>query len=302
MGKSFSPRLVRRLSNRIGELVDELLAPALDHGYFDAVVDMAFPLPVLVVCELIGIPDVDRDRVRPWATDLTKAFAVFLPEQERAVADQAVVWLRDYVGGLLDERHKVLGLDLLSRMIAAEEGEHALTRDEIVDNIVFLFFAGFETTMNLIATGCAELLRHPEELARLQADRSLLPTAVEEFLRYDAPIQNTARLALEPIEIGGRTIKKGRVIHLLLGSANRDERQFVQPERIDVGREPNPHLSFGGGIHHCLGASLARVEATTVFARLLQRFAVLEPAGAVVRRPSPTFRSYTSIPVRAKPA
>ena len=171
-----------------------------------------------------------------------------------------------------------------------------------MDNAVFLFFAGFETTSNLIAAGCAALLEHPGELRRLRADASLVPTAVEEFLRYDAPIQSVARLVLEPIDVGGQTIRRNRVVVLLLGSANHDERQFDDSERLNVGRKPNPHVTFGGGIHHCLGATLGRLEAVTLFERLLKRFAVLEPAGPVVRRPSGGLRSYASVPVVAKSA
>jgi cytochrome P450 len=211
-----------------------------------------------------------------------------------------VAWLRAYIAGLLAERRAALGDDLLSQMITAEVAEEPgarLSGEEIVDNVIFLFFAGFETTTNLIATSVAALLRHPAELARLRQDPGLLPTAVDEFLRYDAPIQATARLVKEPVQVGGRTVRPGRVLVLLLGSANHDERRFPDPERLDVGRTPNAHLSFGGGAHHCLGAGLARIEGQAALGWLLRNAPVLEAAGDVVRRPSVTFRSYRSVPV-----
>ena len=302
MNTAFSPSLVRKLDHHIGSLVDELLEPILDRGSFDAVQEIAFPLPVMVVCDLIGIPAGDRNQVRPYATDLSKAFGTQIPEKDRAAVNGAIVWLREYIGALLEERRKSPRDDLLSCMLNATESGERLSYEEIVDNAVFLFFAGFETTMNLIGTGCAALLQYPDQLLRLRQDRSLIPTAVEEFLRYDAPIQSAGRLLLAPIEIGGRWIRKDRVLILLLGSANHDERQFDEPERLDVGRKPNPHVSFGGGLHYCLGAALARLEVSVLLARLLEKFSVFEPSGEAIRRASSGFRSYASVPVRARPA
>jgi cytochrome P450 len=302
MGKAFSPALVRTMTDHIGRLTDDLLDRVADRGRFDAVPDLAFPLPVLVVCALLGIPPKDRELVRPRAIDLCKGFATVVPEAERAVVDDAVRWLREYVTGLLDRRRAHPSDDLLSAMLAAQEDGDVLGTSEIVDNAVFLFFAGFETTVNLIASGCSALLTHPDELARLRADRSLVPSAVEEFLRYDAPIQFTARLALDQLEIGGHTIRKGRVVVLLLGSANRDERQFERPDRLDVGRTPNQHVAFSVGAHHCLGAVLARVEGRVVFERLLSRFASLEAAGPALRRTDTTFRGLASVPVAVRPS
>jgi cytochrome P450 len=167
---------------------------------------------------------------------------------------------------------------------------------------VFLSFAGFETTVNLIAAGCSLLASHPAELARLRADRSLLPGAVEEMLRYESPIQMTGRLVLEPIEIAGRVIRPGRTLLLLLASANHDERLFADPDRFDVTRSPNPHVAFGGGPHYCLGARLARMEAQTVFDRLLDRSAAIEPLGEIARERRPIFRGIRSAPVAVRPA
>jgi cytochrome P450 len=301
MGQAFGGQLVRGLEAQIAELVDSLVEPLLERRTFDVIADLAFPLPVMVVARLMGIPAGDHDAIRPRAVELGRAFAAVVPEAARAAADQAVRWLRDYLGALLDERREAPGDDLLSRMLAAEQGADRLAHAEIVDNAVFSFFAGFETTTNLIGNGVAALLEHPAQLARLRADPALVPSAVEEFLRYDAPIQGVARIVRDPVEIGGRRIAAGRVLVLLVGSANRDERAFERPDELDVGRAPNRHVSFGGGIHYCLGATLSRIEARTVFARLLERFARLEPAGAALRERGTSFRAFASLPVAATP-
>jgi cytochrome P450 len=300
LGQAFGMESVRALEPRISGLVDELLEPALDSGQLDAAADLAFPLPVMVVSELMGIPHADQKAIRPRALALSRGFAAVVPDAARAEANEAVDWLRDYLGVLLEERRRLPGNDLLSSMLAAEEGDDRLTHDEIVDNAVFSFFAGFETTTNLIGTGCAALMQYPGQLARLREDASLIPLAVEEFLRYDAPIQGVARIAHVPVEIGERTIRKGRVLILLLGSANRDERAFARPDQLDVGRNPNPHVSFGAGIHGCMGQALARVEAKIVFLRLLERFGELVPAGAQIRQENTSFRGYASVPIATK--
>src|SRR5437660_4839912 len=255
------------LRQRVGELVDGLLAPALEAGRMDAGADLALPLPVAVACELIGVPAGDRARVQDWAVELAKAFTVVLPEPERPAVDRAAVELHAYVAGLLHASTRPPQLEALAA--AARDGESPVGDDDVVDNVIFLFLAGFTTTVHLVATGCAALLAHPDQLERLRRDRSLVPTAVEEFLRYDAPIQIAARFVTEPFELGGRTLRPGRVVHLLLGAANHDERRFADPARLDVGRQPNPHVSFGGGVHLCLGASLGRLEAAVVVERLV---------------------------------
>jgi cytochrome P450 len=302
MAKSFSPSLMRRMQERIGQLVDSLLEPALARGAFDAVSDLAFPLPVMVLCELLGVPASDRDLVKPRAIELSKAFSLFLPDSERANVDAAVTWLRQYMHELLVERRERPGTDLLSHMLAVEAEGNSISYEEIVDNSVFLFFAGFETTTNMISNGFSCLLEHPSQLARLRAEPSLVPTAIEEILRYEAPVQVKGRIARQDLEIAGTRVKQGRIVVLLLGSANRDEREFPEPDRFDVGRRPNRHVSFGGGIHRCLGAALARVEGTALFSRLLERSAHLELAAEPVRRSSPSFRGHARVPILIRAA
>lgn len=298
IGKAFSPSLIRRFRPTIEQMVDELLAPARENGGFDAVAELAYPLPVMVVCALMGIPASDYELVRPYALDLSKAFSAVVPEGERAAADQAIGWLREYLLDALAARRAEPGEDLLSRMVAAQADGARLSTDEIVDNAVFSFFAGFETSTNLISTGVAALLDHPDQLALLRADPDLVPGAIEEFLRYDSPIQGVARMVREDVELGGRRIRAGRVLVLLLGSANRDPDQFPEPDTVRVTRDPNPHLAFGGGAHLCLGAALARIEADVAFRGLLRTFPDLSPGGPARRQTGGTLRAYASVPVR----
>lgn len=307
MTKALKPGFVRELVTPVNELLDAFIEPAADRGAFDAVADLALPVPLLLMSELLGVPRADRDEVLGRTNELAKAFAVFIPEHDRAMAHEAVVWLRAYMEDLVEQRRAAPGDDLLSRLILAEHDGRSLSHDEVVDNALFIFYAGFETTANLLAAGCDLLVRYPDQQERLRADPSLMPTAIEEFLRWDAPIHTTTRLVLEPIEIGGRTLRAGRVLVLALASANHDERAFSFPERPDIGRKPNPHVSFGGGVHLCLGAALARMESAVVFRRLLERFTLLGQAGAPHWRASRggfrfPYYEFGRLPIEAVPA
>ena len=308
MGRAISPGLARDLTPAIVRIVEELLAPAMDGEPFDAVTDLAHPLPLRVLGELVGIDAGDLTEVGRRAIDVAKAFAAVLGPDERQAAHDSVMWLRDYLNTLLNERRAAPGgRDMLSRLAAARDGTDGidgtdrLTDDEIIENVLFTLFAGYETTMSTIATGCQVLSELPDQLARLREDLALVPSAVEEFLRYDAPIQVKLRHALVPIPFGGRVLRPGRIVVLLLGSANHDERQFDDPARIDVGRHPNPHQSFGGGHHRCIGAALARAELCAVFDRI-GRLAALEPAGPAVRQLRPGFRAFANVPLTVVPA
>jgi cytochrome P450 len=304
VGRLLTQDLASRIRSRIGDLVDELLAPGIERGGLDAVAELAVPVPLTLMSELLGIPAPDRDEVGRQALKLARIFSPVVSEVDRGAADRAIEWLRAYVGRLLDgddgDDGEASGRDELLAGIRAGRRQGMVDAGEAVDNAIFVLFAGFETSMNLVATGCAQLARHPEAWSRLRADPSLVPAAVEEFLRYDAPTQLTGRIVLEPLEIGGRTIRQGRVLLLLLGSANRDGRRFAEPDTLDVARDPNPHLSFGGGIHYCVGAALARAEAAAVFGRLVRRLAVWEPAGEAEREMSATLRAYERVPVRVR--
>jgi cytochrome P450 len=309
LSRALNPALVRRLRRRIEERVGELIDEALARGGLDALADLAVPLQTTVACELIGVPPGDRAEVCRQAVALGRALIVvpFVDPDLGNGASQGR-WLRGYVMDLLAARRRQPRDDLLSHLAGAGAGADAhngadrLTDDEIADNVVFLFFAGFETSIHMVAGGCATLLRFPDQLARLRADRSLLPTAVEEVLRYDPPIQWIARTTSARLELGGRIIRPGRFLLFLLGSANRDELQFADPDRLDIGRHPNPHLAFGGGIHHCLGVQLARAQGAAVFDALLTRCAGIELAGEPELRPHPNLRGHVRVPVAVTPA
>jgi cytochrome P450 len=297
IGHCFEPRKLEALRRRIEDLVQQRLAPALERGFLEVVEDLALPLPIMVVCEIIGIPVADYNEIRPKAMELGKAFVLTNEESNRATADAAVSWLRCYIGRLLEQRNRSPTDDLLSRMLVAEGHNEGLSREDLIDNTVFLFFAGFETTTSLISTACATLLESGRELARLQSDLSLIPNAIEEFLRYDAPVQSRFRLVREAIQIDGRTIKPGRLLLLLLGSANHDDAQFVEPEKLNVMRRPNMHVSFGGGNHFCLGAGMARLEALILFENLLRCCKRIEQREKPVRSVGSPFRTYARVPI-----
>jgi len=290
MSQAFTPKLVAELRQQVESLVDELIAPLLDGEACDVVDILAYPLPSIVICELLGLRGVDRSEVR--------ATVVRLSDPDQAVINAAIVGLRDLMDAQLRTRRPDPSGDLLERLIAVEQGADALDHDEIVDNAVLLFFAGFETTRHLITSGCAALLDFPAERERLWSDPRLASSAVEEFLRYDGPVPFVASMATEPVEIGDRTIREGRVLYLLLGSANRDEAAFAKPDSLDITRAPNPHVAFGGGPHRCLGMHLARLEGEVVFRRLAERLPGLEPAGARVPKVG-GLGTYEALPVQA---
>ena len=293
MGKAFSAPLVRRLRGHVTDLVDELLEPLLDGEPFDAVPQLANALPAEIVCELLGIRNVDRDDVARHTTQLTS--------QDNTLRDAATVWVRAYLSDVLDERTPDPDGDLLQRMLAAEEGDESLTHAEIVDNAALLFFAGFETTKHVIASGRVSLDTFAEQRRRLLAAPELSTTAVEELLRHDGPVPTVAVVVVEPLEVGGRMIPAGHVLHLLLGCANHDDAAFADADVLDLARHPNPHGAFGGGVHHCLGSMLARVELDVVFRRLAERTVDFALAAPPVRSTT-SARQYSSVPLVARPA
>ncbi|MER5454729.1 cytochrome P450 [Micromonospora sp. NPDC002389] len=302
IGRALGTPVARRLNGHIGAAADALLDPALERGTLDVVTDLAVPLPVGVVCDLIGIPAEDRPEVLTRVISLAKVFdAANLTPADLHDINAALPWLHDYLGELLSTRRDEPGGPTLAGMYWEESATDRLSVADFVDNMLFLFHAGFETTMGLVSNGVAALLAHPDQLRRLRADPGLVPTAVEEFLRYDAPIQNVIRVAREPVEVEGVKIRAGRTVLLLLGAANRDATVFADAERLDVGRDPNPHLGFGGGLHHCLGTAMARLMSVIVFERLVRTVEILGPAGPPVRRRHASLRSYDQLPLLVRP-
>jgi cytochrome P450 len=272
VSKAFTPRAVEDMRPRIAEIVDGLLDDAAEKDEMEVVADLAFPLPVTVISEMLGIPSSDHEMLRDWTSMAVKAldpsddFMALLP------AAEGIRNMRAYFDQLIDERRRAPGDDLTSALIAAEDEGDTLTHDELLDTMILLFGAGHETTVNLIAGGVLNLQRHPSELARLQADPSLLGTAVEELLRFGPPVQVSARTATCDVEVAGTPIAKGSQLIVMIAGANRDPEVFADPERLDIGRTENRHLAFGGGIHLCLGAPLARIEGQEAIGRLVQRF------------------------------
>ncbi len=269
--KAFTPRVVENMRPHVQDIVHDLLDAGQAKGSFDIIQDLAFPLPVIVIAELIGVPTQDREYFKDWTTALARSLDPVITPEIVQTADKATEDLIVYFTTLVAERRDSPQADLLSGLIAAEEEGDKLDEDELLATAILLFAAGHETTMNLIGNGMLALFRNPDQMAKLQAEPALIKTAVEEFLRYDGSVQITARVALEDIEIGGKTIRKNQQALLLLGAANRDPAHFSDPDRLDITRQENPHLTFGHGIHHCLGAPLARVEAQIAINSILHR-------------------------------
>jgi len=296
--RAFTPRTVETLRTSIVALVDDLL-DGFGAGEVDVMDALAYPLPVTVIGEMLGVPAEDRPALRPLVRSVTAILELVVTPEALAEASVADAKLQEYFAGLVAERRAHPQDDLLTKLIEAEDKGDQLREHELISTAILLFAAGFETTTHLIGNGMLALLRHPDELARLRADRSLLRPAVEELLRYDSPVQIAARTTYEALSIGGHKIAEGSVVLALLGAANRDPARFRDPERFDVGRDEGPPMSFGGGIHFCLGAALARLEGQIVVDRLLDRFGTMELVGApVVHRDSLTLRGLMDLRVR----
>ena len=273
VSKAFTPRMVKGLRPRIQQIVDELLDAVRDSGRMDLIRDMAYPLPVIVIAEMLGIPPQERDQFKRWSDEIAATLGgPFTPPEVLERARKSANELADYFRGVIEERRREPAEDLISGLITAEEQGQILSEDEMLATAMLLLVAGNETTTNLIGNGTLALLRNPDQLRRLQDDPSLIPTAVEELLRYDGPVQGTGRVSMEDLEIEGRPVKTGQVVFCVLGSANRDPAQFENPDELDITRQPNEHIAFGDGIHSCLGAPLARAEGQIAFQTLLRRF------------------------------
>lgn len=272
VSQPFTPRAVEALRSRIADLVERRLDGLQDGG--DLISGFAYQVPVLVICELLGVPEADRGRFGAWSAGVAAGLDnITNPDADvLARGDEGAEGLTDYFRWLVRERRSQPGTDLLSGLIHAEEAGDRLTEDELLATCVLLFFAGHETTVNLIGNGTLALARHPDQLARLRADPGLIVSTVEELLRFDSPVQRTGRDAREDVSVNGRQFFAGDRLILLVGAANHDPRQFPEPDRLDITR-PNAaaHLSFAAGIHYCIGAPLARLEAQVALNALVRR-------------------------------
>lgn len=298
VNKAFTPRVAERLRPQIEQTAARLLDRAAEWGQMDVVADFASPLPATIIAAMLGVPQADQEQFRVWSTLSARGLDSSQPPEVLEQAMAANVALVQYFADLVTERRGHPQPDLTSELIAVEEQGDRLTTGELLTTLVLLLAAGHETTTHLISGGLLALLEHPEQLALLRAQPELLPTAVEELLRFTAPVQRTGRMAQQDLEIGGKLIRRGQMVHFLYGAANRDPEVFERPEELDITRQHNPHLAFGRGIHFCLGAPLARLEAQIAFGALLEHFPRLQLATAEpVWSPNTTIRGLTALPV-----
>jgi hypothetical protein len=303
VSKAFTPRRIDALASRVQQLVDEMLEAPAARGHIELMHEFAYPLPARVICELLGVPKEDEAFIVAQAPALGTGLdpAPMRTPQSVAAANDATNALVDYLDALIAERRRAPRDDMLSALIAAEESGESLSHDELVSTFLLLLIAGHETTANLIGNGMRALLRHPDQLAQLRATPAgadLERSAVEELMRFDGPIQMVERITLDPVVIGGREIPTGRIMICLTAAANRDPAVFADPDRLDLGRTPNPHVGFGGGAHFCLGAALARLEGRVAIGTLARRFPglrLLEPKPEW--RPSFTIRGLRRLPL-----
>jgi cytochrome P450 len=301
VAKAFTPKTVENLRPDIVRLTDELLDAFDSTGAVDVVAELALPLPMAVIGEMLGIPAEERAALQPHVRAAVKTLELNPPLEDLDAAAAADNVIAEHLELLIAERRARPTDDLLSQLVHVEEQGDQLNHGELVTTVMLLFAAGFETTTNLIGNGLLALLDHPGELQRLRADRSLMKTAVEELLRWDAPVQIDGRMVFEDLDIHGTEVAAGEQVVTLIGAANRDPRMFDEPDRFDVGRVGSAPLSFGAGIHFCLGAALARAEGYVVFDRLLDRFPVIEPGWRGERpayRDSIVLHGLESLPVR----
>src|SRR6267142_2406076 len=296
---AFTPARVESLRPHIKEILNNLLKPLLDAGRMDVIGDLAAPLPAIVTAEMMGLPTSDANLLKDWSADFAEVLGNFQHNPDRAsrtlkCVQEMTSYFRDAINRMRTEPSE----GLINALLTAEVDGDRLTEEEIVANCIVTMVGGQETTTNLIGNGVLTLLRHPAELARLRADLSLIPSAVEELLRFEPPSQHTARMAPDDVELGGRRIKKRQAVIAVMAAGNRDPERFPEPDRLDLGRADNRHLSFGWGAHFCFGAPLARIEGQVALAALVKRFEHIElPPGPLVWRQNLGLRGLEALPV-----
>ncbi|MFJ9728376.1 cytochrome P450 [Streptomyces sp. NPDC101209] len=298
VSKAFTPRTVERLKPYVGDLAGKLVDRLVENGGGDLLTDVAEPLPVAVIAEMLGIPESDRAPLRPWSADICGMYELNPSEDTARKAVQASVEFSEYLRELIAERRKEPGDDLISGLIAAHDEGDRLTEQEMISTAVLLLNAGHEATVNATVNGWYALFRNPDQLAALRADHSLVPTAVEELMRYDTPLQLFERWVLDDIEIDGTVIPRGSEIAMLFGSANHDPEVFRDPERLDLTRADNPHISFSAGIHYCIGAPLARIELAASMMALLEKAPTLSLTEEPRRKPNFVIRGLEGLGVQ----
>jgi cytochrome P450 len=299
VSKAFTPRLIERLRPRVQAISDGLLDAVQDRGEMDLIDDYAFPLPITVIAELLGVPAEDRNNFREWSDAAVSGNASQEYMEEILIPHMQA--FTDYLRALFEEKRANPGDDLVSALVRAEEAGDRLSEDELLGMVFLLLVAGHETTVNLIGNGVLALLQHPDQLRKLKEDPSLIKPAVEELLRYDGPVEtSTERFAREDVEIGGQVIPRGEMVLVVLAAADHDPERFSDPDELDITRTDNRHLAFGKGIHHCLGAPLARMEGQIAISTLLRRMPNLRLKGApesLSWRPGMILRGLRGLPV-----
>ena len=299
---AFTPKAVEGLRAQVQTLVDELVDGVVEAGSCDLVAAFAFPLPAMVIAQLLGVPAADRDKFGTWSRKLAAVvFGAGDDPQRRALATEGSTEFTEYFRWLVAQREAEPGDDLVSALVAAQ-GEDGLNAAELAGACTLLLFAGHETTADLLANGTVALVRNPGELDRLRREPAMWPMAVEEILRYDAPTKIQVRVVTESHERSGRRLETGEMVYLCLAAANRDPAEFPDPDRLDVGRDPRQHIAFGLGAHHCLGAPLARLEGRLGLRTLFERCASVEITGDLTYEALIASRSLTALPVTVEPA
>jgi pimeloyl-[acyl-carrier protein] synthase len=297
---AFTPRRVEQLRSHIQEVMDRLLDAVVSKGSMDVIADFAGPAPAIVTAELLGVPAADHTQLKEWSQDFAEMLGNFQHNPDRFPRVlRSVENLCTYFRSAMREQQTHPRDGLVQAMMSAEIEGARLTEEEIIANLIVTMVGGLETTTNLIGNGVLTLLRHPAELARLRADSSLIPSAVEELLRYESPSQHTARLAPADVELGGKRIRRRQAVIAVMGAGNRDPKRFPEPDLFDLTRKNNQHLAFGWAAHFCFGAALARLEGQIAFATILRRLPQLElnAQGALVWRHNLGLRGLTSLPV-----
>jgi len=301
VNKAFTPKTVEAMAGHIQEIIASLLDVVKSRGHMDIIEDFAYPLPVTVIAEMLGVPAEDRARFKHWSDEVSVVLGgdvAALSETALRRATTAREELADYFKDIVRQRRRNPGPDLISALTQAEEEGGKLSEDELYSTVVLLLIAGNETTTNLIGNGMLALLRHPDEMRIVWDSPSRVPTAVEEMLRFDSPVQLTTRMAKTDLEIQGTKIQKGDWLYLVVGAANRDPAQFPEPDRFDVTRIENKHIAFGAGAHFCLGAPLARLEAQIAVRALRDHFPTLRVGEDTIEyRNNFNLRGLKSLPV-----
>jgi cytochrome P450 len=298
VAKAFTPRTVSELAPRIDEIVEGLLDEASERGEMDAIGDFAYPLPITVIAELLGVEPERRDFFREQSQKIAVALGPITDMNVAMRATEGRNELLAYFSTLTEKRRAAPREDLVSALILAEDRGDFLNHGELLAMLLLLLVGGHETTVNLIGNGLLALLKHPEQLELLRSQEGTEKKAVEEFLRYDSPVQYSGRVAKVDFELGGKRIQKGDGVRMILGAANRDPEAFDEPDALEITRDPNPHLAFGAGIHFCLGAQLARLEAQIALPALVRRFSRLRIATEELRwRPAAVLRGLEALPV-----